>query len=271
MTIDQLTKYFLFFLLLLFGSTSLTNAQSCDNRNSIFDLFLSILTNERDDSFSDSEVAEPAAVKTFNPSIRSEKTEWKYGINIMGAPQNIGYKPGGAELGFYSKAFSSKRFYMGLSSAFYPLKRYAIDSLFNEFDKIRTNQNIFSFHLAMKYNVIKNEKFQLALGAHAGTMIFGARTFAQDNTCDCEGKTTPNRTLKDYNAARPDFGVSINLQFALKNPYNKVFLEVMRQSPGNSTYLEKDGVEVKPNNIHYPLVENNWNMLVFKVGFSQYF
>lgn len=261
----------MFSLLLLFGSISLTTAQSCDNRNSFFDFLFEVILSDDNDHFSDSKDYQPEKVKPHKPVPRSEKTEWKYGINIMGAPQKIGYKPGGIEVSFYSQALSSKRFYLGLSSAFYPLRRYTMDSLFNEFDKIRTNQNIFSFHLAMKYNVIKNEKFQLALGAHVGTMIFGARTFAQDNTCDCEGKTTPNRTLKNYTAARPDYGVSINLQFALKNPYNKVFLEVMRQSPGNSTYLEKDGVEVKPNNIHYPLVENNWNMLVFKVGFSQYF
>ena len=261
----------MFSLILLFGSISLAKAQSCDNRSSFFDFLFEVILNDDNENFSDSKDNKPEKVTPDKPVPRSEKTEWKYGINIMGAPQNIGYKPGGIEVGFYSQAFSSSRFYMGLSSAFYPLRRYTYDSLFNEFDKIHTNQNIFSFHLAMKYNVIKNEKFQLALGAHAGTMIFRARTFAQDNTCDCEGERTPNRTLKNYTSARPDYGVSINLQFALKNPYNKVFLEVMRQSPGHSTYLEKDGIEVKPNNIHYPLVENNWNMLVFKVGFSQYF
>ncbi|WP_422361418.1 hypothetical protein [Reichenbachiella sp.] len=271
MTIDQSTKYFLFCSVLLFVSISPSSAQSCDNSDSFFDLLFDILSNDNNDNFANSEEYKPQMENPTTPIIRSDKTEWKYGISIMGAPRNIGYRPGGLEVGFYSQAFSSNRFYLGLSTAFYPLKRYAYDSLFNDFDKIRTNQNIFSFHFAMKYNIIKNKKFQLALGAHAGTMIFGARTFAQDNTCDCEGERTPNQTLKDYTAARPDYGVSINLQFALKNPYNKLFIEVMRQSPGNSTYLEKDGVEVKPNNIHYPLVENNWNMLVFKVGFSQYF
>ena len=269
MTFFRVAKCYMFTLFFFFGLILTSLGQSCDNRDSFIDFLFDVLLNSND--INTVETNKTKNVKPIVPLVRSEKTEWKYGVSVMGVPKNIGYKPMGVELGLYTRAFSSKKFYLGISSTFYPLKGYVMDSVFQEFDKIRTNQNIFSLNLAMKYNIIKIKKFQLALGLHAGTMIFSARTFAQDNTCDCDGKKTPNHTMKKFTSGRPDYGASINLQFALKNPYEKIFIEVMKQSPGNTIYLEKDGVEVKPNKINYPLVENNWSMLVFKIGISQYF
>lgn len=159
-------------------------SQSCDN-DSFIDLLLTVLsTNENKHTNRDQEAPRKKEVTSKK---RTQNSELKLGLSFSVPENKNGYNPIGIDVAIFSRAPISNRLYLGASVSLYSLGNHQFDSLFDEFDKIRTNQDILALNFGLKYKIIRNKKFQMALGMYLGTMIFKARTFAQDNTCNCEG------------------------------------------------------------------------------------
>lgn len=248
-------------------------AQSC-NKSFLESFFEAIFDS---DNNNDSHIVSSSNINPRNnshsliPRKRTRNFEARVGVGFIVPINKIGYAPPGFDLGLYTRVLSSKNLYLGGSMAFHMYGYSQIDTLFADYDKIRNESHIFELNLNLKYRFISSRNFDAFVGVHAGRSFFSTKTYAQDNTCDCDGNTSPDLRLKTFRNNKPNYGVTLNLQFPIENKYERLFLDFVYQSPGELTYVEKDGIEIRPRRVTYSMTDGNWKNVTFRIGYSHYF
>ncbi|MEO9803382.1 MAG: hypothetical protein ABJF04_09055 [Reichenbachiella sp.] len=251
----------LLFVLLSFNEYSLL-AQSCDNDSGIIDLLFSIVD--------DINLEEEGQEGPSEPMIRTEDTEFKYGVSFMFPKREIDFRSIGLDLAIYQRISGSENTYIGAGFSVHNYGTNTYDTLLNDYDRIETNHTVYGANFLAKYKVADFKFIQAYIGMHAGLLFFATKSHAIDDLDPCEGGEE-SRKLHGHTTISGNVGATLGLQIPLKSYFDKISIDIGYQIPGLTTYVRNDDVDISPHRIDYNYSIDNLNMLTFQIGLSHYF
>ena len=264
-------KRFIIFFLLGISFSAVVAKQECDSNSSntiegIFD-FLSILGSGNDDS---EDRAQPARHKLNLPDVpREENFEVRYGASFM-SPKRLEMNAEGLELGLYSAASQNSNLYVGASFSYHNYGVQSYDTLFGEYDKITTSNNIYGIGLLAKQRIINTDVFKMYVGLETGLLFFHSFSSARDIPKPCECKE-PNMLLEGWNNTRFKLGPTVDLSIPFASNFDRFNLHIGYQMMGVSDFVNEGDVEISPNRINFLPSKQALNWLNVQIGFSHFF
>lgn len=246
------------FILLLCAQISL-RAQSCSDDSGFLDLLFSIVDDIDIEKESPSE-----------PRIRTERTEFKYGLSLMFPKPEIDFHSAGLDVAIYRRISGAKNTYIGGAFSVHNYGANEYDTLLRDYDRIETIHTIYGAHFLAKHKIADFKFIQAYIGMHAGLLFFATKSHAVDDLDPCEGGRRPSK-LHGRTTISGNVGATLGLQIPLKSYFDKISIDIGYQIPGLTTYVRSDDVVIRPNHIDYNYAIDNLNMLTFQVGFSHYF
>ena len=192
--------------------------------------------------------------------------------------------PFGVEWGFSWQTTSESPVYLGFASGYQNYGRRSLD------DVIVTSHNIYNLNFGITLEIFETKKFRSYLRGSVGFSRVVTRSYTgtneaghaavilldilltddEDDEDDIEWDLEPLNVLHKFTDVVPEVGTGLGMQCFLSKQ-DVFFFEAGYRYLGPTKLIEKDHVEIDPDQINYQITRSQLRLLNFKIGLAHYF
>ena len=142
-----------------------------------------------------------------------------------------------------------------------------------KYDHIITTFNVRTVNMILRWAILRNELFNLSVGAGTGLIWFTTKTFLTDQeVCECETQLD-RKILNQFSSVNQNTGVDLQLEFVpnLLKVNDYWFFKVGYQKVGLAEFVPKNAFDKLPMNDQYHPRIDFMDHLQFSLGLISYF